>query len=344
MITIHENISLKNYNTLRIDAQAKFFVKIENAEELQELMQNEIWNQYPFFILWGGANILFSKDRDGIIIKNEMLGKEIIEEDENTVLLKVGAGELWPALVNSAVDQNYGGLENLAFIPWSVGASAVGNIWAYGSEAQNTIEEVEYVDLDTKEIKVVKNAECEFGYRTSIFKESLKWKVLITSVSFRLKKVNENYIFNLEYQDIQKAMTEEWLTEENIQLKDIPRLLVTIRTWKLNDPRQTGSAGSFFKNPVIPESEYLTLKETYPNIIGHAFTDSQIKLSAWQLIDLSWLKWHTQGNVGVSSTHALVLINLGDATWKEILSLSNHVISEVKKNFGVILEPEVIII
>ena len=334
MLVIQENISLKNYNTFHIDAKAKFFVEVKSEDEFAELQNTEIWKEHPHFFLWWGANILFTKDFDGIIIKNAIMGKHILREENDTIFIKAWSGESWAKFVNRCVEQWYQWLENLALIPWTIGWSAVGNIGAYGTEAKDVIYEVEYLEVPSIEYlvpstkhnetnvaprKILRNAECKFAYRESIFKHELKNKVFITAVIFALKKV-----------------------KDATPLKQAVADIVAIRKTKLPDPAQTGTAGSFFKNPTVTEKKYLELKEKYPELISFP-AGELVKLAAGQLIELTGLKWYTQWNVGVSVRHALILINLGNGTGEEMMQLANHIISEVKKNFWVTLEPEVII-
>lgn len=321
MLQIQENISLKNYNTFHIDVKARFFVDVKSQEEFAELMETEIWSQYPHFFLWWGANILFTKNYPWIIIKVSLMGKEVVGEYDDHISIKVGAWESWPAFVNRCVEQGYQWLENLALIPWTVGASAVGNIGAYGTEAKDVIEEVECIMVNGEcTMQTIKNAECKFAYRESIFKHALKDKVLITWVTFALKKVADTA-------PLKKAVAD----------------IVAQRQSKLPDPTQIGTAGSFFKNPIITEKVYLELKEKYPELISFPVqATGEIKLSAGQLIELCGLKWYTQWNVGVSKNHALILINLWWGTGIEMMQLATHIVSEVEKKFNIGLEPEVI--
>lgn len=337
MITIQKDISLKKYNTLRVDAQAKYFVVVKNTEEFFELLESDIWKQERSFILGSWANVLFTQDFDGIVVKNDILGKEIVREDEKHISIKVWSGESWPDFVSWCVEHNFWWIENLAFIPGTIGASAVGNIGAYGVEVKDVIEEVECVEIEKSKLKILKNPDCEFTYRESIFKQELKGKVFITSVTFKLKKFDKNYIFNLEYKDLKQMIIDKNIDPKLLTLKDIFGFIVAIRTAKLPHPEDIGTAGSFFKNPIVREEVYLGLKEHYPNLLGNNF-----KLSAGQLIELSWLKGYQQWHLSVSSKHALVLLNDGQWTGPELVQLADHIISEVKKNFWITLEPEVI--
>lgn len=336
MLTIQENISLKNHNTFHIDTKARFFVEVKNEDEFAELLQTDIRHQHPHLFLWWGANILFTKDFEGIIVKNALVGKQVLRQDGDIVYLKVWSGELRAPFVNRCVAQGYQWLEKLAFIPWTIWASAVGNIGAYGTEAKDIIYEVECIEVESAKWKVpsekneetassvkrkiLKNAECRFAYRESIFKHELKDKVFITAVIFALKKVTDTTPLTQAVADI-----------------------VAIRKTKLPDPTQIGTAGSFFKNPVITEKEFLALKTKYPELISFP-ADGKVKLAAGQLIELCELKWYVQGDAAVSSAHALVLINRGNATGKEIAALAEHIRSEVHKKFTIELEPEVIVV
>lgn len=319
MLTIQENISLKNYNTFRVDVKAKFFVEVKSEDEFAELLQHKIRKEYPHFFLWWWANILLTKDFPWIVVKNAIMEKHILREENDTIYIKVWSGEFRAPFVNRCVDHGYQWLEKLAFIPWSIWASAVGNIGAYGTEAKDVIYEVECLETENAQRKILTNADCQFAYRESIFKHELKDKVFITAVIFALKKVSDTA-------PLKQAVTE----------------IIEIRKTKLPDPTQIGTAGSFFKNPIITEEEYLALKEKYPNLISFP-AGEKVKLAAGQLIELCGLKWYAQGDAAVSSAHALVLINRGNATGQEILSLANHILSEVRKKFNVELEPEVII-
>ena len=360
MLHIQENISLKNFNTFHIDVKARFFVEVKSMQDMQELWESWLCNQYPFFLLWGGANILFTKDYPWVIIKVSLTDMMMIREDSEYVYVRAWAGENRHQFVMWCVGQNFWGLENLALIPGTVGASAVGNIGAYGVEVKDLIDEVQYIHVESRKpskgdtskvnsqtdfsqnIKTLKNAECKFAYRESIFKHELQWIALITSITFKVKKADKNYTLNLGYKDIQQVIAEKGMNPESLTMKDIPSIIIAIRQSKLNDPLQTWTAGSFFKNPVITEEAYLSLQKQYPTLVGNKVHE-WMKLSAGQLIELAGLKGYKQWHVWVSSKHALILINLWDGTGEEMVQLANHILSEVKRNFWITLDPEVII-
>ncbi|MCF7835166.1 UDP-N-acetylmuramate dehydrogenase [Candidatus Gracilibacteria bacterium] len=339
LMIIQENISLKNYNTLGIEAKAKFFVVIKSEEELVELLDNKIWIENKRFILGGGANTLFKSDFDGLVVKNEMMGKEIIKEEGNDVQVRIGAGEDWPEFVDWCVEKNIGGIENLAMIPGCVGASPIGNIGAYGVEVKDLIESVEGINLESKEKKIYKNSECKFGYRDSIFKNELKDKFVVTGVIWKLKIANENYELNINYSDIKRKIDESNINIANLSVKDIAAMIRDIRNNKLPDWKVIGTAGSFFKNPVVNKSEFEKLKEKYDNLLGFDFED-KIKLSAGQLIEMAGFKGMKVGNAGTYQYHALIIINEG-GSGQEVMEFASSIQSKVKEMFGVDLEPEV---
>ncbi|MFZ2151304.1 MAG: UDP-N-acetylmuramate dehydrogenase [Candidatus Absconditicoccaceae bacterium] len=338
-MNIQKDISLKNYNTFQVDVKAKLFVKIESEEDIYELMKDKIWNENKMFILGGGANILFKGDYDGLVIKNEIIGKEIIKEDEDMVLIKVGAGENWPEWVDRCVEKNLGGIENLALIPGSIGASPIGNIGAYGIEVKDIIYEVEGINLHTGKKEIFKNTECEFGYRDSIFKNKYKDKLIVTYVTWKLKKVDERYKFDINYNDIKRKIDEGNINIANLNVKDIANMISDIRRSKLPDWKKTGTAGSFFKNPVISKNSFQELKSKYDGLMGFDSGD-EVKLSAGQLIEIAGFKGIKIGNVGTYQYHALVLINEG-GTAQEIVDFAGSIQTKVKEMFGVWLEPEV---
>jgi len=338
---IQKNISLKQYNTFQIDAKAKFFAEVKSKEEIQSLISNEVWTRYPHLILGGGANILFTKDYEGLVVKVSLLGKEIIEEKDGFVSVKAGAGEDWHETMMRMLEQGIVGCENLVYIPWTVGSAPVGNIGAYGKEAKDIIFSVEWIDLISGETKVLSNTECEFDYRESIFKREFKGRFLITSVIFQLQKETPGYQADIAYKDIQQAIASQWLG--NISGLEVAKMIIEIRKKKLPDRHEVWTAGSFFKNPVIDQEHYNTLVQKYPDLIWWEINNLQsIKLSAGQVIDLAGLKWYREGHVGVSEHHALVLINYGWWTGDAIVHLAEMIQKKVLSQFGIHLEPEVL--
>lgn len=339
MIDLKENISLKPYNTFGIDAYAKSFTSFSSVEELKELLNSNIITQHPFLFLGGGSNILLTKNFDGVILKNEIKGIEIVKENEDHVYIKVGAGENWHSFVMFCVNNNYAGIENLSLIPGNVGASPMQNIGAYGVEIKDVFQELEAVDVHDSTTKVFELKDCAFGYRESVFKRKYKNQFVISSVTYRL---NKRPSYNTSYGAINQELEKMGVKELSIQ--SISQAVINIRSSKLPDPKEIGNAGSFFKNPQIPNSKFQDLKEQYPGMPSFPVDDKQIKIPAGWLIEQCGWKGYRKGDAGCYSKQALVLVNYGSAKGEEILELSESIIDSVKEKFGVELEREVNII
>ncbi|WP_299250629.1 UDP-N-acetylmuramate dehydrogenase [uncultured Cytophaga sp.] len=338
--TIESNKNLKKYNTFSISVSAEKFSIFKSETELLELLESIKKHNLPLLILGGGSNILFTSTVSGYVLKNEILGKQLLEENSDSVLVKCGAGEVWHEFVIYCVNKGWAGLENLSLIPGTVGACPIQNIGAYGVEVKDTIESVECIEIETGLKKRFTNTDCLFGYRDSIFKNILKGKYVITQVAFRLKKQSS---VNISYGAIQQILTEKGITVPNI--RDVSRAVVEIRRSKLPNPAQLGNAGSFFKNPEIPLDQFNTLKITFPDIVSYPGTkEGMIKLPAGWLIEKSGWKGKTVGNVGVHRLQALVIVNYGGATGNEIIELSNEIRKSVFDLFQIDLLPEVNII
>lgn len=337
---IQENVSLKNYNTFQIDAKAAFFVEITNEEDIQHLIANDVRTSHPHLILGGGANILFTKDYDGLIVKVSIMGKEIVEED-GFVYVKASAGEDRHETMMRILNQGLVWCENLVYIPGQVGSAPVGNIWAYGKEAKDIIFSVEAIDLKTWEKKVFSNAECAFSYRDSVFKRDLKDRFLITAVVFQVQKNSPDYQPDVEYRDIQQALASQWV--EHVSGLELANMIIEIRKHKLPDRHTIWTAGSFFKNPIVEKNDYDNLLQKYPELIWWPMDEVlKVKLSAGQLIELAGMKWHRQWYVGVSEQHALVLINYWWWTGHDIVALAKAIQKKVLGQFAIRLEPEVL--
>ncbi len=334
---IFENYSLKEKNSFRVEAQARYLVKVNGITDVKELLKSSLLQEHQCFILGGGNNILFSKDFDGLIIKPEMNGVKLVKETKEAVFIRSGSGEYWPAFLATIVSMNLWGAENLALIPGSVGAVAIQNIGAYGVEAKELIEEVEVVDLQTGEVHKLSKKDCIFGYRTSIFKKELFNKVLISSVLFKFRKKPHPV---LEY----GPLKENFRNNKKPGLMDIFRFIMEVRMNKLPDPEKLGNAGSFFKNPVLNKDSVLALIKEYPEVSYFEENENKIKLSAAWLIDKCGWKGKRKGDAGVYEKHALILVNHGQATGKEIFDLSEQIKKSVLDRFGVKLEREVIVI
>lgn len=340
---IQKDIDLKNYNTFKVSAIAKYFGQIKNSQDIIELIDSPIYNENKKYFLWSGANTIFVNDFDGLIIKIDIVGKEIISENENEVWIKIWAWENRHDFVLRCAENNLVWVENLSYIPSNIWATAVQNIWAYWAEAKDIIEYVEGINLDTKEIQTLKNKECNFGYRDSIFKNELKDKFIITEIVFRLQKFHPDYQFNCEYNGINEKINELWFTLENLKISDFVEVITQIRKTKLPDWEKIWTAGSFFKNPVIDKDERNVLQTNFPELKWFEVENS-IKLSAWQLIDMCGFKWKSNGKVWTYESHALILVNEWAANGKDVRDFAKEIQDKVKNIFGISLDPEVIFV
>ncbi len=333
---IQQNISLKNYNTFGIDVNAKRFIAIRSVHELQQLVEKE----KTLFLISGGSNMLLTKDIDDLVVHINTEGICIDKEDDNSVYLTVNAGENWHDFVLWCIDQNYGGIENLSLIPGNVGTCPIQNIGAYGVEVKDVITKVEAVSIETGKLVQFSNAECKFGYRNSIFKNEVKGKYIITSVSFKLTK--KDHILNTSYGAIETELASKNIT--NPTIKNVSDAVIAIRQSKLPDPKEIGNSGSFFKNPVISKSLFESLKEKFPNIPSYPVSDNEIKVPAGWLIEQSGFKGKRFGDYGVHEKQALVLVNYGNASGKDIYNLAQEIQTTIKENFSIDLEIEVNVI
>lgn len=336
---IQKDISLKPFNTFGIEASAKLFATIENTNDILGLLEKPEYKSNSHFILGGGSNILLTKNLDALVIKNDLKGIEIIKETNTHVFVKCAAGEIWHEFVLWSINHNYGGLENLSLIPGCTGASPMQNIGAYGVEIKDTFYELEAIDLETGQTHTFSKSDCEFGYRESVFKHRFKNKFIITSVTFQLSKQPS---FNIEYGAIKQEL--EVMKVSELSLKAVSQAVINIRSSKLPNPKEIGNSGSFFKNPEVSSETYHSLKQTFPNLVAYPLENTNYKLAAGWLIEQSGLKGYQVGDAGVHKLQALVLVNYGKATGKEIYDLSTHVLQTVKAKFGVELEREVNII
>lgn len=336
---IHENYSLKKLNTFGIDASARYFTEFSNVDTVSEILSQPLFSNKQKLILGGGSNLLFTKNFDGIVLKNNIKGIEIVKEDANYYYIKAGAGEIWHDLVMHCITNNYAGLENLSLIPGRVGASPMQNIGAYGVEIKDYFFELEAMHITDKNIHSFTNVDCKFGYRESIFKQEFKNQFIITSVTYKLLK---NPVFNINYGAIQKELEEMKIQELNIQA--ISKAVCNIRRSKLPDPVVIGNAGSFFKNPEVVQEKYQALKNEFPAIIAYQLDNGNVKLAAGWLIEQCGWKGKTFGDAGVHKLQALVLVNYNHAKGEEIYNLSQKIMDSVKGKFGVQLEREVNII
>ncbi|MBW0178452.1 UDP-N-acetylmuramate dehydrogenase [Sediminibacterium sp.] len=329
--------SLKAYNSFQFDVRARFFAAFQTTEMMQELLEQYQWLPYmPIHILGGGSNILFTRDVDGLVLRNELNGIELVNEDADHYYVKAMAGENWHRFVCYCIEQGYAGLENLSLIPGSVGASPMQNIGAYGVEIKDVFHSLEAWHINEKHKETFYLKDCEFGYRESVFKEKYRNRFIITSVTYRLRK---QPVFQTSYGAITQELEKMGVTE--LSSAAIAKAVINIRRSKLPDPEELGNAGSFFKNPSISISHFERLHEAFPDIVGYPLNESKIKLAAGWLIEQCGWKGYRKGDAGCHEKQALVLVNYGNATGGDIFRLSTEIIESVYKKFGVRLDREV---
>lgn len=333
---VAQNFPLQQYNSFGIQVTAEYFAGFESVNELMELLQE--FKNNSILILGGGSNVLFTDNFKGAVLKNNITGIEILEEDAEKVKIRVGAGVVWHELVMYCIQNNYGGLENLSLIPGSVGAAPIQNIGAYGVEQEACFYSLEVVIKGDNNVKILRKADCRFGYRNSIFKQELKGRPVILYVTYVLKK---QPIINTSYGAIRYELERYGITNPGI--REVSEAVIRIRNQKLPNPSVIGNAGSFFKNPVIPLPHFEALKKSYP-LIPHFLVNDGIKLPAAWLIEKCGWKGYRKGDAGCHVHQPLVLVNYGNATGKEIYLLSEEIIISVKEKFAIELEREVNII
>ncbi len=337
MMKIQANFPLKELNSFGLSVKAKYFTKLETVDQIKKLISEEVYQKEASMIIGGGSNVLFQNDFNGLIIQNRILGKTILEKSENSVLIRVGAGENWHEFVLWCIENNFSGIENLSLIPGCVGASPMQNIGAYGVEVKDVIENVHASNLSSGKSEVFANADCKFDYRTSIFKTSHKNKYLIHHVDFRLK-LSPN--FKLDYGAIKEELKNN--SDPELSLKAVSQAVINIRQRKLPNPKEIGNAGSFFKNPIVGKSVVDDLRKLHQEIPAYALPDGSVKLAAGWLIEKAGWKGFSKGAMLVCiRNQALVLVNYGSASGKEISDLSDKIILDVQEKFGISLEREV---
>jgi UDP-N-acetylmuramate dehydrogenase len=329
---MERHFSLKNYNSFGIEVETEFFAAISNEAELIEVLKSN--GNKPFRVLGGGSNVLLTEDYKGLTLVMQNKGISILEETASHVLIEVQAGENWHELVLWALENDFGGIENLALIPGSVGAAPIQNIGAYGVELSSVFHRCKALDLESLSFNEFDKAACEFGYRSSVFKTHLKGKAIITRVQFKLSK--KTHQTHTQYGALQAS-----LQGKEISIQNIAASVIAIRKSKLPDPAQIGNSGSFFKNPVIPVNQFKQLQENYPEIPHYPDTAEKIKIPAGWLIEKLGYKGKRFGDAGVHEKQALVLVNYGNAKGIELLNLAQQIQEQVLQNFGVQLEVEV---
>jgi len=334
-LNISHNISLKKYNTFGIDVSAENFVAVTNINELQQALQQ---NTKPLFILGGGSNMLLTKNiKNALVIHINLKGITVLEENDKHVWVKVNAGENWHEFIMWCLDNGYGGLENMSLIPGNVGTAPIQNIGAYGKELKDDFIECTALEVATGKSKTFSKAACEFGYRNSIFKNELKGKYIITSVTFKLTK--KNHVLHTGYGAIENELVTKKIT--NPTIKEVSNAVISIRQSKLPDPKVLGNSGSFFKNPVITQTEFEHFITKFPEAPNYRVSDSEVKIPAGWLIEQAGFKGKQFGDAGVHKNQALVLVNYGNASGKEIWDLAMKIKTAVFKQFGIEINPEV---
>ncbi|MEO8862601.1 MAG: UDP-N-acetylmuramate dehydrogenase [Ginsengibacter sp.] len=336
---IEQNFSLKNYNTFGIDVNAEKFAQFNSVYDLQALFHDSKIDKEPIFILGGGSNILFTKNVEGFVLKNNIYGIETVHEEEKNVYVKAGAGENWNQFVLHCIERNFGGVENLSLIPGNVGAAPMQNIGAYGVEIKDVFHSLEAYNFSEKKIMTFTLNDCEFGYRESIFKKRYKGEFAILNVTFRLSKIPH---FNISYGAIEEQLQK--MNVKDLTIKKISDAVINIRTSKLPDPSVIGNAGSFFKNPEIDSAQLEKLQTIVTEDVRlpcYKISEDKFKIPAGWLIEQCGWKGYRKGDAGCYDKQALVLVNYGNAKGDEILALSEEIKNSVFKKFSINLETEV---
>ncbi|MDR1200569.1 MAG: UDP-N-acetylmuramate dehydrogenase [Tannerellaceae bacterium] len=332
---IEENYSLLAYNTFHLPVKARWFMEYENEEELGRILRDEYFQECISLHIGCGSNLLFINDYRGIILHSQIKGIQLVEENENTVLLRIGAAEIWDDVVAYAVSKGWGGIENLSNIPGEAGAAAIQNIGAYGVEIKDVIERVETYNQLSFEKRIFTKEECRYEYRYSFFKNEHNEPHIITHILIRL---NKKPVYTLQYGTLKETLANYYPA---ITLTHIREAVISIRKEKLPDPKIIGNAGSFFTNPFITKQHFDKLKVQYPDMPFYPALNNRIKIPAAWLIEQCGFKGKNHGQVGVYDKQALVLTNLGDANGHEIALVAESIRAAVKERFDIELTPEV---
>jgi UDP-N-acetylmuramate dehydrogenase len=335
-MNIIQHQSLKNYNTFGIEARAKEFIAVDTIDYLIEVVASN----KELFILGGGSNMLLTQDIEKLVVHVDLKGREIIEQNENFVIVKAQAGENWHEFVLWCIAQDFGGIENLSLIPGNVGTTPIQNIGAYGVEIKDTLYSCEALNRKTLQIETFTNAQCQFDYRESVFKNELKEQYIITAVLFKLTK--KDHAVSTTYGAIEAELSKQNI--QNPSLKDISNAVIAIRQSKLPDPKELGNSGSFFKNPIISKEAYEKAKALHPDMPHYVVSENSVKVPAGWLIEQAGFKGKRFGDAGVHKNQALVLVNYGTATGAELVALSQNIQQTILSQFGIAIEAEVNII
>jgi UDP-N-acetylmuramate dehydrogenase len=335
---IQQDFPLLHYNTFGINAKAKQFVSVSTLDELRSVFLEH--PKEPKFILGGGSNMLLTQDIEALVIHIDLKGKEVLSETEDSVIVRGMAGENWHEFVIWTLENNFGGLENMSLIPGNVGTTPVQNIGAYGKEIKDNFVSCVAFNRHTLELKTFSNTDCEFGYRESIFKNKEKDQYIIISVDFCLQKAPHQ--IHTAYGDIQAELAKNNCTNPTIQ--DVSKAVIAIRQSKLPDPKELGNSGSFFKNPVILITDFAPIHAKFPEMKFFEVSPTEVKVPAGWLIEQCGFKGKRFGDAGIHKNQALVLVNYGQATGKEIAELAQRIQAKVFETFGIRIEAEVNII
>lgn len=327
------HISLKPYNTFGIDVMSSLFIEVFSEEELREVLQKYT----EIFVLGGGSNMLLTQNIAIPVVKISLKGITIEKQDDDFVWITAQAGENWHQFVTYCITQGYGGLENLSLIPGNVGTTPVQNIGAYGVEIKDVLYSCRAMSVTDQHLRNFYAEECQFGYRESVFKKELKGQYVIVSVTFKLTK--HHHILRTSYGAIGQYLANKGI--EKLTIQSISEAVIAIRQSKLPDPKVLGNSGSFFKNPIIDTVTFNRLKEKYSTMPHYPVSDNEVKVPAGWLIEACGLKGYRKGDAGVHKEQALVLVNYGTASGKEIFELAKYVQKQVFDTFGISLEMEV---
>ena len=338
-LAVESRVNLRALNTFALPAVAAHLVRVRSAAEVRRVVDDPVWGLAPKFILGGGSNVVLTRDPPGLVVKVEVAGRRLVETRDDAWIVEFGAGENWHEVVAWSLAQGWPGLENLALIPGSVGAAPVQNIGAYGVELADRFESLDAVDLVTGRTVTLDRQACHFGYRDSVFKQHLAGKSVITHVRLRLPRPWQPV---LGYLDLQRRIEETGLAEPDAAT--IFEWVCAIRRAKLPDPARIGNAGSFFKNPVVSAEQCRDIIDRNPELVHYPMPDGSVKLAAGWLIDACGWKGKGVGGAAVYEKQALVLVNRGQATGGEVVTLARAIQESVYGRFGIRLEPEPVVV
>ncbi|MFK8329404.1 UDP-N-acetylmuramate dehydrogenase [Pseudomonas sp. BJa5] len=329
-----EQVSLKPYNTFGIDVKARYFTQAHNDADVRDALAEAARQQVPVLVIGGGSNLLLTTDVQALVLRMASSGLRILADDGERVIVEAEAGEPWHPFVQWSLAQGLAGLENLSLIPGTVGAAPMQNIGAYGVEIKDVFVSLTALDRQTGELCEFDLEQCQFGYRDSLFKRHLgRW--LILRVRFALSRVLQAH---LDYGPVRQRLSEQGITAPTAQ--DVSNAICSIRREKLPDPAELGNAGSFFKNPVVPAALAERIRQQHPGLVAYPQADGQVKLAAGWLIEQAGWKGYREGDAGVHRLQALVLVNYGQASGKQLHQLAQKIQADILERFGVELEME----